>query len=100
MNNSVQYQNPTVHINLTPTINTQGNVSPDPEFVNIIQTKTAQAVGDEFRNMILGMQATAGNNWNLFFIINPACTGLFVILNEFSAPSHSHGIPHAANESC
>lgn len=64
LNNSVQYQNPMINVNLTPTLNTQVNVSPDPEFGNIIQAKTAQAVGDEFRNMTLGMQATQGNNWN------------------------------------
>lgn len=64
MNNSVQYQNPMINVSLTPTLNTQVNVSPDPEFGNIIQAKTAQAVGDEFRNMTLGMQATQGNNWN------------------------------------
>ncbi len=64
LNNSVQYQNPTINVNLTPTLNTQVNVSPDPEFGNIIQAKTAQAVGDEFRNMTLGMQATMGNNFN------------------------------------
>ncbi|QBX68504.1 hypothetical protein [Serratia quinivorans] len=64
LNNSVQYQNPTINVSLTPTLNTQVNVSPDPEFGNIIQVKTAQTVGDEFRNMTLGMQATQGNNWN------------------------------------
>ncbi len=64
LNSSVQYQNPMINVNLTPTLNTQVNVSPDPEFGNIIQAKTAQAVGDEFRNMTLGMQATQGNNWN------------------------------------
>lgn len=64
LNNSVQYQNPMINVNLTPTLNTQVSVSPDPEFGNIIQAKTAQAVGDEFRNMTLGMQATQGNNFN------------------------------------
>ncbi|CAI1082755.1 Uncharacterised protein [Serratia quinivorans] len=64
LNNSVQYQNPMINVNLTPTLNTQVNVSPDPEFGNIIQAKTAQAVGDEFRNMTLGMQATTGNNYH------------------------------------
>ncbi|UTN97726.1 hypothetical protein [Serratia plymuthica] len=61
---AIQYQNPTINVNLTPTLNTQVNVSPDPDFGNIIQAKTAQAVGDEFRNMTLGMQATMGNNFN------------------------------------
>ncbi len=64
LNNSVQYQNPMINVNLTPTLNTQVNVSPDPDFGNIIQAKTAQAVGDEFRNMTLGMQSTMGNNFN------------------------------------
>lgn len=64
LNNSVQYQNPTINVSLTPTLNTQVNVSPDPEFGNIIQAKTAQTVGDEFRNMTLGMQSTMGNNFN------------------------------------
>ena len=49
MNNSVQYQNPTINVNLTPTLNTQVSVNPDPdpdpdpdpEFGNIIQAKTA-----------------------------------------------------------
>ncbi|QPS86963.1 hypothetical protein I6G46_23040 [Serratia plymuthica] len=64
LSSAIQYQNPTINVNLTPTLTTQVNVSPDPDFGNIIQAKTAQAVGDEFRNMTLGMQATQGNNWN------------------------------------
>lgn len=39
----------------------QVTVLPDPELGNIIQAKTAQAIGDEFRNMTLGMQATTTN---------------------------------------
>ncbi|WP_434460291.1 hypothetical protein ACMV5L_14270 [Serratia plymuthica] len=61
---AIQYQNPTINVSLTPTLNTQVNVSPDPELGNIIQAKTAQAVGDEFKNMTLGMQATQSNNFN------------------------------------
>lgn len=64
LSSAIQYQNPTINVSLTPTLNTQVNVSPDPEFGNIIQAKTAQAVGDEFRNMTLGMQSTMGNNFN------------------------------------
>ncbi|HEJ7042959.1 TPA: hypothetical protein SMF55_004763 [Serratia liquefaciens] len=64
LSSAIQYQNPTINVNLTPTLNTQVSVSPDPDFGNIIQAKTAQAVGDEFRNMTLGMQSTTGNNWN------------------------------------
>ncbi|WP_226772953.1 MULTISPECIES: hypothetical protein [Serratia] len=60
LNNSVQYQKPMINVSLTSTLNTQANVS----FGNIIQAKTAQAVGDEFRNMTLGMQAKTGNNYH------------------------------------
>lgn len=64
LSSAIQYQNPTINVNLTPTLNTQVSVLPDPELGNIIQAKTAQAIGDEFRNMTLGMQATMGNNFN------------------------------------